>query len=185
MAEISLSSGSICRPFRSPWGAFPIRHMPLSTGVSSLAIRLGQQVRLDDRTSTCGHRIMAAITTGETLLVGIAAEGTIAGSGSTSTVDTEIPVWEANPMVEFVANTKGGALVSTIVGSARSLAWDSTLNICYVDVGASTGADNRVVVTELIDNIGDTGGRVAFRFMGQDRASTNNSSVAYLGLYGR
>lgn len=185
MADVTLSSGMICRPYRTPWGAFTNRSMPLSTGVSSLAIRVGSIVRLDDRTSTCGHRIMWTGTSGDSLIVGIAAEGTIAGSGSTSTVDTEIPVWEANPMVEFQANTKGGALVSTLVGSARTLAWDSTLNIAYVDAGASTAANNNVIVTEILGNIGDTGGAVAFRFMATDRASTNNSSYAFLALFGR
>lgn len=182
MAEHTLSSGSICRPYRSPWGAFPVRSMPISTGVSSLAINLGQLVISDTRTSTCEHRIKASIVSGEANIVGIAAEGV---SGAAAVVDTEIPVWEANPLVEFRANTKGGALVSSIVGSARTLAWDSTLNINYVDVGASTAGDNRVVVTELIDAIGDTGGAVAFRFLASDRRSTNNSSVAFLALYGR
>jgi hypothetical protein len=182
MAEISLSSGSIVRPYRSPWGAFPTRSMPISSGVSSLAINLGQLVISDTRTSTCEHRIKASIVSGEANICGIAAEGI---SGSTAAMDTEISVWEANPLVEFRANTKGGALVSSIVGSARTLAWDSTLKINYVDVGASTAGDQRVLVTDIIDSLGDTGGAVAFRFLASDRSSTNNSSVAFLAYYGR
>jgi hypothetical protein len=156
--------------------------LPISSGVSSLAISIGQLVISDTRTSTCEHRIKAAVISGEAGIAGIAAESI---SGSTAVMDTTISVWEANPLVEFRAQTKGGALVSSVVGSARTLAWDSTLRIAYVDVGASTAADNRVVVTQLIDSIGDTGGAVAFRFLASDRNSTNNSSVAFLAYYGR
>jgi hypothetical protein len=136
MAEISLSSGSIVRPYRSPWGAFPTRSMPISSGVSSLAINLGQLVISDTRTSTCEHRIKASVVSGEAGIVGIAAEG---ASGSTAVMDTEI----------------------------------------------STAGDQRVLVTDFIDAIGDTGGALAFRFLAADRNSTNNSSVAFLALYGR
>ena len=74
MADFTLSSGSICRPFRSPWGAFPIKNMPISTGISSNAIRLGSLMRLDDRTATCAHRVAPTSTGAETLMIGIAAQ---------------------------------------------------------------------------------------------------------------
>lgn len=182
--NFTLSSGSICRPYRSPWGAFPVRSMPISTGVSSLTIHVGQTVILDARTSTCGHRVYANSANNPIGIVGIASESPNK-PGSTTTVDTEIPVWEANPLVEFKAVTKGGTLVSSIVGSARTLEFDSTLNIHWVDLGASSAVDNRVIVTELIDGIGDSGGYVAFKFQQTDRSSTNNSSVAYLAFFSR
>jgi hypothetical protein len=182
MADFTLSSGSICRPYRSPWGAFPIRQALISSGVSSLAINLGQVVMSDTRTSTCEHRVKASVLNSDILLWGVAAETV---SGATATMDTKIPVWEANPMVEFKAVTKGGTLVSSLVGSARSIVWDSTLKIVWVDLGASSAADNRVLVTELIDAVGDSGGYVAFRFMQTERSSTNNSSTPFLALYSR
>jgi hypothetical protein len=116
------------------------------------------------------------------MIWGIAAE---TASGGSAIKDTKIPIWEANPMVEFKAATLGGTLVSSHVGSARSIVWDSTLKIALVDLGASSATDNRVLVTELIDAVGDSGGYVAFRFMQTDRSSTNNSSVNFLALYGR
>lgn len=183
MAQITLSTGSKVRPYRSPWGAFPTRGMPVSTGTSSLAIINGGLVKLDDRTSTCQHRIFmstgASAIIAEDLVVGIAAEN------SSAAVDTVISVWEANPLVEFRAQTKGAALSGANVGAAFSLGWDSTLNIVFVDLADSTATNQRVIVTELLDAVGDTNGAVAFRFLMTDRASTNNSSVAYLGMYSR
>jgi hypothetical protein len=179
MAEFTLSSGNICRPFRTPWGAFHSRTYPVSTGVSSAAIVLGRVVTLD--ASTNGHRVKASTANNAPLIVGIAGE---ALSGSTAVIDTPLVVWEANPLQEFVAHTKGAALSDTAVGSARTLQFDSTLNIQWVDLGASTAADNRVLVTQLIDSIGDTGGRVAFRFLPNLTApSTLVSSLAYLAFY--
>lgn len=182
MADFTLSSGSICRPYRSPWGAFPITNRPISTGISSNAIYLGALMKLDDRTSTCTHRVCPTSTTTDQLLMGIAG-ATL--TGASATVDTEIPVWDANPMVEFKAVTKGGTLASGDVGAGKALAWDSTLRILYVDLGNSSAGDARVLITQLVDAVGDSGGYVAFRFMTESRESSVASTVTYLGLYGR
>ena len=187
MTDFTLSSNSIVRPFRSPWGAFPTRGMPISTGVSTTTIHLGGLVALDNR-STGQHRIFestgASAIIAEDLIVGIAAQKV---SGSTATVDTVIPVWEANPMVEFKAVTKGAVLANADIGATASLGWDSTLNIVYVDLADSTAGNNRVIVTQHIDAIGDSGGYVAFKFMQEgDRASTAApSSIALLAFYSR
>lgn len=182
MTDFTLSSGSIARPYRSPWGAFPITNRPVSTGISSLAIRLGALMKLDDRTSTCTHRVYPTSTTIDQLLVGFAGAGL---SGASAAVDTEIPVWDANPAVEFQAVTKGGTLAAANVGAGAALAWDSTLNIVYVDLGNSSAGDARVLITQLIDQVGDSGGRVAFRFMTESRETTVASSITYLAFYGR
>lgn len=178
MADFTLSSGSIVEPYRTPWGAFHVRHYEVSTGVSSAAIQVGRIVTLD--ASTNGHRIKASTAVAAPLTVGIAAEAL-----STATVgQTTIPVYEANPMQEFSAVTKGGTLTDTNVGSARTLQFDSTLNIHWVDLAASTAADNRILVTQLIDAVGDSGGRVAFRFLTNFTApSTLVSSNAFLAFY--
>lgn len=186
MAEISLSSGSVCRPLRTPWGAFHTKTYFVSTGVSSAAIHIGRPMTLDytlaDATTNAGY-VKASTADNTFYLVGIAGS---AASGSSATVGvTEVQVYEANPMQEFQANTKGGAVTSSLVGTARTLHWDSTLNIAYVDVTGSTAADNRVVVTQLLGTQGDTGGPVAFRFISdrREQGSTINSSSPFLAFY--
>jgi hypothetical protein len=187
MAEITLSSLSYCRPYRAAWGSPPTKHVPASTGFSTTgAISVGQVVALDIRgVSTCFHKVygitassFATVST-QGAVVGIAASS---HSGNTSHGNS-VTVWEANPFVEFRAQTKGGAIESSHIGSARTLAWDSTLSIHYVDLAGSTAADNRVLVTDVIDSLGDTGGAVAFRFMAQQRGSTGNSSSPWLAFY--
>jgi hypothetical protein len=186
MAEISLSSGSVCKPFRTPWGAFNTRSYFVSTGVSSAAIHVGRPVTLDyteaGATTNAGY-IKASTADNTFYLVGIAASP---ASGSTAVVGvTDVQVYEANPMAEFQANTKGGAVTSSLVGTARTLHWDSSLNIAYVDITGSTAADFRVVVTQLLGNQGDTGGPVAFRFISnrREQGSTINSSTPFLAFY--
>lgn len=184
MADKTLSSGDFCRPYRSPWGAFPTRTLQLSTGISSAAINLGGLIRLDDRSTAVTNRVYQTVTPIEPLLAGIAAEAVTTPQAAASV--THIPVWEANPMVEFKAVTKNGTLQPEHVGSGKALAWDSTLNLLYVDLGNSSAGDARVLVTELIDQVGDSGGYVAFRFLPGDRTSTAApSSFAYLAFYGR
>lgn len=185
MTDFTLSSGSICRPHRSPWGAFPTRGMAVSSGVSSAAILTGRPVTLDYTeagNSTVAMYVKASTADNTFYLVGIAAESQ---SGTTAVIGTPIEVWEANPMVEFKAVTKGAVLSSSKVGLTATLHWDSTLTIAYVDLSGSTGTDHRVVVTDLIDAQGDSGGYVAFRFIGNSRqqGSTLNSSTPYLAFY--
>lgn len=185
MADFTLSSGSVCRPFRSPWGAFPTQTFGVSTGVSSATIHIGRPVTLDfteaGNTSNAAF-VKASSADGTFYLAGIAAEQ---AAGSSAVAGTQISVWEANPMVEFKAVTKAGTLQSSQVGLTKTLHWDSTLNIAYVDLSASTAADHRVVVTKLIDQQGDSGGYVAFRFISDARyqGSTVNSSTPYLAFY--
>ena len=185
MADFTLSSGNICRPYRTPWGAFPTRGFGVSTGVSSAAIHLGRPVTLDytEAGNTSNAGLVKASTADNTFYaVGIAAE---AVSGSTAVAGTPIAVWEANPQVEFQAVTKAGTLQSSQIGLTKTLHWDSTLNIAYVDLSASTATDHRVVVTQLIDQQGDSGGKVAFRFITNSyrQGSTILSSTPYLAFY--
>ena len=180
-----LSSGSICEPYRSPWGGFPLRTMPLSTGVSSAAIVVGRRITLD-WTSTQAGQVKASTSETTFFLVGIAAQ---AVSGSTSTRGNDLSVYEAHPDVEFKAVTKGATLDLSQVGLRKKMMRDSTLDIEYIDLTASTAADWRVVVTGLIDGVGDSGGYVSFRFLrglegniGSSVALTSTSPVlAFFG----
>lgn len=191
MTDFTLSSGSICRPYRSPWGAFPTRTLAVSTGVSSAAIVLGRAVTLDF--TEAGNTSNASYIKGSTsndnhfYLAGIAAEG---ASGSSATVGvTKIAVWECNPLVEFKAVTKFGTIQSSHVGLTKTLHRDSTLDIMYVDLSASTAADHRVVITQMAvgDDVvqGDSGAYVAFRFLTNSyrQGSTVLSSTPYLAFY--
>lgn len=184
MTDFVLSSGMIMRPFRSPWGAFPTKGYALSTGISSNAILLGRIVSLDVNTDSNASQILPSSQTAgvvmSTAIVGVAAEGPSAGGSSTNVRGAVISVWEANPMVEFRAQTQGANLASSAVGKNKALVWDSTLTIHKVDLSNSTLINVRVRVTQLIDAEGDSGGAVAFRFL----TRTPGDSTSYLlGLY--
>ena len=184
MAQISISSGSIMRPYRSPWGAFPVQGYPLSTGVRGSTIQPGYLVTSDTTTDSNADKIQAADTL-STAIVGVALEA--ASGNSTGNVNSTISVAEANPAVEFRAFTKGDAMVSSLIGKTRSYAFDSTLRIYYVDLANATTADARVVITRmgaaagLQGALGDTGGECAFRFLRAtavaDSVSTASHSV--------
>ena len=105
MAEITLSSGSLCRPFKSPWGAFPTKAMTISTGVSSNAILAGRVVTLDWTGSTTAGRVVASTADNFFYGVGISAQ-TVSGS-TAAAAGGPILIYEANPLVEFRAFTKG------------------------------------------------------------------------------
>ena len=193
MADITLSSGSICEPHRSAWGGFPTRSFGVSTGVSSAAIYVGSIMTMDNddvvaQTSNASQ-VQASTGTAAAALFYLAGISAQAVSGSTAVRDTACTVWECHPDVEFRAATKGGTLESSHVCMTKKLTWDSTLNIAYVQLGASTAAEHRVLITGLIDAIGDSGGYVSFRFLRgltgniQGTTSTYNSSTPLLAFY--
>jgi hypothetical protein len=173
----------ILRPFKSPWGAFPMRSMPISSGISSNAITLGRIVGLDVNTDTNGSQVLPSSQTAgvvmSTAIVGVAADTpTAAGTvgGLSNVRGTVISIWEANPMVEFRAQTQGANLASSQVGKMKAIVWDSTLSIHKVDLSNSTAANVRAKVTGLIDAEGDSGGAVSFKFL----TKTPADSTAYL-----
>ena len=177
MADITPGRGDFIRPHRSPWGAFHVRTMGLSTGISSVTINVGMVVGLDVNTATNGNLIIPSSLTSNTVvstaIVGIAAENSTAIGGQSAQF-TQVPVWDANPSIEFRARTRNGLLASTLVGSNNhSILWDSTLRIHLINVGASSATTPvNVVITELLDNVGDSGGAVAFKFVPRDATSS-------------
>jgi len=185
MADFVLSSGSICKPHRSPWGAFPTRAFGVSTGTSSNGVQLGRRVTLDFAeagNSSHNQYVKGSTAINHFYCTGIAAEN---GNVSSAVEGTEVSVWECNPLVEFRAASINGTLQSSHVGLTKKLMFDSTLNIEVVDLSASTASDHRVVITDLIDNQGDSGGYVAFRFLPNraDQGSTVLSSTPFLAFY--
>lgn len=181
MADITPNSGDFIRPHKSPWGAFPARSMKLSTGISSNTVRVGQLVGLDTGSTAYTDCIVPiaqssnSLNPGAGTVVGFAAENSTA-NGSQTAQGTVVPVWEANPLVEFRARTRYGLLNSTIVGQPKELHRDSTLGIDMVNLGVSSLATPAkcVIVTGLIDNAGDSGGAVTFRF---------NTSSGFLAFF--
>ena len=170
MSSNSASAGSIIQPYRSPWGAFPIHHYPENNG-STFA--LGHIVMQSTRASTASNKIEES-PVDSTRIVGVAA------APASSVAGTEIPVWEANPLVEFKAWAKG-TLTAENVGNSYGFAYDSTLGIFYVDLTESTVTKVRALITEMLDSTGYVDGWVAFRFRTQDdaEASTRSRVLAY------
>lgn len=166
MADITPTSNSWPYPYRTPWGAAHTVSYRESTAQS---FRLGYLLQSDTAVSTSAHRVVTASTL-STALIGIAAEK------ASSAIDTFIPVWEANPMTEFVWQTKE-ALASTMIGAARSIGFDSTLNIYYINANSSE-AEARLTITGFFDAIGDTNGRVIARFRREGVRASSNSTVS-------
>jgi len=183
MTDFTLSSGNIMRPYKSPWGAFPTKGYALSSGISSNAIVLGRIVGLDVNTDSNAAQILPSSQTNgdvlSTAIVGVAAESPSLGGSSTNTRGTVISVWEANPSVEFRANTFNGLLASSNVGKMKEIKWDSTLTIHLIDLGGSTAASVRCIVTGLIDAEGDSGGAVSFRFLTTDPSTISAPFLAF------
>ena len=183
MTDFTLSSGNIMRPYKSPWGAFPTKGYALSSGISSNAILLGRIVGLDVNTDSNASQILPSSQTNgdvlSTAIVGVAAESPSLGGSSTNTRGTVISVWEANPSVEFRANTFNGLLASSNVGKMKEIKWDSTLSIHLIDLGGSTAASVRAIVTGLIDAEGDSGGAVSFRFLTTDPSTISAPFLAF------
>lgn len=188
MADITPGASDYVRPHRSPWGAFPMRGMPLSTGISSNAIYVGQMVSLDVNSTAYQNCIVPSSLTSNTIVstanVGFAADSSTGLSNANNIGQGAMyPVWEANPMVEFRARTRNGLLNSTLVGQPHSILWDSTLHIHLVNVGASSATTPvNVIITELIDNSGDSGGAVVFRVPARD-VTSSLSTANILAFY--
>lgn len=149
MAQVNLSSGHGPRPFRSAFGQTPI-----FSGLELAASTFRAFNILEQAGTTNSHRVQI-MSSNSTAIVGIAA------APASSVQDTPVPVYEANPTVEFIAAVKE-AIASTLVGARRSWAYDSTLGIHYIDQNA-TGAS--VVITGLQTDIGTSNGFVTFRFL--------------------
>ncbi len=188
MTDIVPTSGDFVRPHRSPWGAFPVRGMKLSTGISSNSIWVGQCVGLDINSTAFQDCIVPSSLTSNTIvstvIVGFAADGSTNQSNVNNIGQgVYFPVWDANPLVEFRARTRNGLLNSTLVGQLHSLLWDSTQHIHLVNVGASSATTPvNVIITELLDNSGDSGGAVVFRMTPRD-ATSSLSTGGILAFY--
>lgn len=165
MAQISLSSNTVIRPYRTRTGSPRIATFQgASTAASTAVIRVGQVVSFD-LTSTSSHRLIrcssAAAGILSTSIAGIAAAGFSPALGSGSSAS--IPIWAADGETEFIFPTKISGTTPALLGSIMGLDYDSTLAIHHLAIN-STAADQRVRITEVID-VGDTNGYVAGVFI--------------------
>ena len=167
MSDFTISSGDYVRPYRSPWGSHPVRRR---AEAAAQTYRYGAVLQ-----NTSSGQVQLASTSGSTVtstsIVGVAAEPASSVEGSFRIV------YDANPNVEFWARTRGGVLASSNVDSAYGLFRDSSKDVFLVDLGNAQSTSQRVIVTELIDAAGDSGGAVAFKF------GTYNSTL--LAFHGR
>lgn len=174
MAEVTLSASDKARFYRSRKGGQTIWHFTESTCLSSAKIMVGDVVQFDVNVSTANSRIVKSSTMANvpnvisTAFLGIAIEDSTAfgNAGPTATAPgRSIPVLLADSQTEFrfVTKSAGTVLTSTLVGSRRAIAYDSTLSIFYCDLGNSTAGDATVLITECLDP-GTTNGAVAAKF---------------------
>jgi hypothetical protein len=172
MADFTISSGDYVRPYRSPWGSHPVRSLPESV---SQTYRYGDVLERVSDGSTNAGRLALASTSGSTVtstaIVGVAAEG------ASSVTAAKRIFYVANPHVEFWGRTRGATLASSNVGKAYGLFRESTKNVFLVDLGNAASTSERVIVTELIDAEGDSGGAVAFAF-----GTYNSTLVVFRGF---
>lgn len=171
MADIVLSSADYFRPARCPWGQPRVAFAYESTGQS---YRYGALLEHDIDVSTAAGRLALATVSGSTVtstsIVGVAAEP------ASSVVTTKRTYFPADAATEFWGRTIRGVLGSSCVFKAYGIAYDSTLQIHLVDLGNAQSTSERVIVTELVDNAGDSGGAVLFKF-----GSYNSTLLAFHG----
>lgn len=170
MADVTHSSRSYVKAYRSRYGSAPTNSYDESTAASTAVVGFGQVVMFD-ATNGATHRIVRCSTANGAApilasnIVGVAAQGSTS-DGSTSGLDSEgrkLSVWEAAPDVEFLFPTKV-VIASTLVNTGLELSWDSTLGIHHLSANSSAG-DLTVRVTGVIPGtVGDTGGYLLGRF---------------------
>ena len=171
MADVTHSSRSYVRFYRSRFGATPCKGYQESTAASTAVIGFGQVVQFD-QTDSAAHRIRRASTAVGaapflgTNVVGVSASASTSDGSTTGLANNsarQILVWEATAGVEFLFPTKV-VIASTLVNTGLELSWDSTLSFHHVSAN-STAGDLTVRVTDVIPGtVGDTGGWLVGRF---------------------
>ena len=145
----------------------------------SQSFKYGDVVQQSSAASTAVNQLAVASTSGSTCvstsIVGIAA------ANASSVQYTKIPFYSASPNNEFWARTRGGVLAATNVGNDSGFGLfrhASHTNVWLVDLGNTQSTSVRVVITELLDAVGDSGGAVAFKF-GRVANSTITFGLGY------
>lgn len=160
MTDWAISSGDYMRPYRIQGSDACAQDFgPESTTQTFL---VGFLLERDSLVSTSKFRLakakVSASTVTSTSICGVAADP------ASSVTDATRVFWPAIPQIEFMARTRGSTITSTNIGEAYGLFFDSTKNVFGVDLANQQSTSLRVIITRLIDAIGDSGGYVAFKF---------------------
>lgn len=173
--DLTNSSRTTPRPYRSRSGDFQVWSFEASTCVSSALIRYGDVVQYDVNVSSNNYRIVKSSTMANvpnvvsTAFLGVAVDADTS-DGSTSGLGTsarqKLAVVLANNHTEFLWPTKATVAQhqSTLVNTRRAIGYDSTLSMFYCDVANSTAGDAALLVTEVIDP-GSSNGQVVAKFL--------------------
>lgn len=171
--DLTNSSRTTPRPYKSRRGDFWIQNFEPSTCVSTAKIAYGDVVQFDVNTSSNNFRIVKSSTMANapnvvsSAFLGIAL-GADDSDGSTTNQGNKnkIPVCIADPATEILFPTKATVAqhASTLVNTRRALAYDSTLSMFYCDVANSSAADATVVITDVLDP-GSSNGQVLAKFL--------------------
>ena len=139
-----------------------------------MALVYGDLVQFDTAVATNAHRVVRAQSTGGNAgnllgingnnLLGVAMDAAAASSVGLGPNRT-IPVALFDGVQTFLAYVRGtGPVTSTMIGTQRSIIYDSTLKIWQIDSTNSTVALQTAIITDVpAAYIGDTGAPVAFR----------------------
>jgi len=180
MAQLTNSTRTTPRPYRSRKGDFTIWHFEPSTAISTAAIKYGDVVQFD--VNTVNGKIVKSSTMANvpnvlsTALLGIALDASaLAGS---SAGGEKLAVCLGDNATEFLWPTKqaGADHGSSLVGLRRAIGYDSSLGMFYIDTANSTAGDATLIITECIDP-GTTNGLYAAKFN-----STNVARFVASGL---
>lgn len=170
MADITLSTGTKPKPYRSRLGTYDLRAFQPSTTVSSAKIVFGDIVQFDVNVASANHRIVKSSTMANapavlsSAFIGIAMEDDLSSVTASQPNPGKILVCVANPQTEFLFATKS-VTASSHVGLRSQTAYDSTLSIFYINLASTaTDASNTVVITD-VQNPGDTNGYVMAKFL--------------------
>jgi hypothetical protein len=176
--DLTNSSRTSPRPYRSARGDYQIRAYEPSTAASTALIRYGDVVSFDVNTSSNNFRIVKSTSSSNAVLssvyLGIAlgaddSDGSTTGQGSKN----KIPVCLADHTTEFLFPTKATVAQhqSTLVNTRRAIVYDSTLAIYYCDVANSSAAEASLLITDVLDP-GSSNGQVLAKFHSTSVART-------------
>ena len=170
MADITHSTRTTPRPYRSRLGTYDLRAFQPSTCESSAKIAYGDVVQFDVNVASANHRIVKASTMANapavlsSALLGIAVEADGSSVSSVSPNPGTLLVCCGKSQTEFLWPTKS-VTASSHATLRKQIAYDTTNSMFYLNL-ASTSSDssNSVVITE-VPNAGDTNGFVVAKFL--------------------
>jgi len=184
MADWTINAGSNPQHYRSRAGAGTpaIRYFQESTCASTAVIKAGDIVSNDTVVSTGGFRIVRApfnggtpaVVLNTTNVLGIAIENStsdgsttgLALNDNTQIANRQLGVLIADGDAEFRGYLDAGPSLSSMIGTAHNIRYDSTNHVYLVESTNSTSGLTSVFITDVPrETVGDTNGPVIFKFL--------------------